>query len=224
MTAPAVALTGTRTAPGGPHPADTGQPRTRHDSDMTAVPDAADGTTPGTRAAQATCEALVANRLGPYLATPDGILAPLLDLLEAGPDTDYRVISREENAVGIAAGIGLAGGRATVLLQNSGLGLSVNALASLAIPYRVPLLLVVSQRGTGEDTTAENLPMGALTAPILDALGIEHVTLGEIDDAESSGTIEQVIARQIAAAATAVRAERQPYALLVPPALFGWTL
>ena len=83
---------------------------------------------------------------------------------------------------------------------------------------------MVSQRGTGEDTTAENLPMGALTAPILDALGIEHVTLGEIDDAESSGTIDQVIARQIAAAATAVRAERQPYALLVPPALFGWTL
>lgn len=153
--------------------------------------------------------ALRRHDLGPYLATPDGILAPLLDLLAR--HEDYRTISREENAVGIAAGIALAGGSATVLLQNSGLGLSVNTLASLIVPYRLPLLLIVSQRGTDADTTPENLPMGRLTAPLLDSLEISYDTL-------TPAALEDAIAR----AATVVHTERRPHALLVPPALFGW--
>lgn len=175
---------------------------------MTVVPDAAAEASPSALAATATREALRTHRLGPYLATPDGILAPLLELLTR---EDYRVVSREDNAVGVAAGIGLAGGSATVLMQNSGLGLAVNALASLVVPYRIPLLLVVSQRGTDADTTEENLAMGRLTAPVLDGLGIEHATL------DAAG-----IAHQAARAAVAVHEERRPYALLVPPGLFGW--
>lgn len=161
-----------------------------------------------TAAAQA-YEALRTHGLGPYLATPDGILAPLLDLLAA--TEDYRVISREENAVAIAAGVALAGGVATVLLQNSGLGLSLNALASLVRPYELPLLLVISQRGIAPDATPENLPMGALTPLLLAGLGIESAML----DAESTSA-------QVARAAHATQIERRPYALLVPPTLFGW--
>lgn len=176
--------------------------------------------------AGATYRALIRHDLGPYLATPDGILAPLLTLL--AETEDYRVISREENAVGIAAGMALAGRPATVLLQNSGLGLSLNALASLVVPYRAPLLLIVSQRGTGADTTAENLAMGALTAPLLAGLGIAHATLGspapDRDDDDDDDDLPALLGAQIAQAASAVRAERQPYALLVPPGLFGWEL
>lgn len=171
--------------------------------------------------ADAVYQALRAHNLGPYLATPDGILAPLLDLLEAGEG--YRVISREDNAIGIAAGIGLAGGTATVLMQNSGLGLAVNALASLVRPYRVPLLLVVSQRGTGADATEENLAMGRLTGPLLDGLGIEYATLGQEGEDDDAGSPRGAgIADQVARAAVAVNVERRPYALLVPPGLFGW--
>ncbi|ROR97150.1 sulfopyruvate decarboxylase subunit alpha/phosphonopyruvate decarboxylase [Salana multivorans] len=175
---------------------------------VVSAADAADAP-PGTRVATATWESLRAHRLGPYLATPDGILAPLLELLAARED--YRTVSREDNAVGIAAGIGLAGGSATVLMQNSGLGLAVNALASLVAPYRIPVLLVVSQRGTDADTTEENLAMGRLTAPVLDGLGIAHATLDATD-----------LPGHVARAAVAVREERRPYALLVPPGLFGW--
>ncbi|MCL2465363.1 MAG: hypothetical protein FWF28_09895, partial [Micrococcales bacterium] len=113
---------------------------------------------------------LVTRALGPYFATPCGVLAPLLELLADEPD--YQVVAREDNAVGLAAGVGLAGGAATVLMQNSGLGQSVNALASLVVPYAIPMLLVISLRGTGPDVTAENRAMGRLTEPILDGLGI----------------------------------------------------
>ncbi|MGG8405669.1 thiamine pyrophosphate-binding protein [Streptomyces sp. 12297] len=154
-------------------------------------------------------EALTANGFGPYFGTPCGVLAPLLSLLEAG--ADYHVVAREDNAVGVAAGAGLAGATPVVLMQNSGFGQSVNALASLVVPYRIPMLLVVSMRGTAPDTTSENLAMGRLTEPVLEGLGIDYAYLtGEDAD------------RQLEHAATVVREKRLPYALLVRPDEFAW--
>lgn len=166
-------------------------------------------TAPPPPAAAATHRALTERALGPYFATPCGILAPLLGLLEGEPD--YQVVAREDNAVGLAAGVGLASRSATVLMQNSGFGQAVNALASLVVPYRIPVLLVVSMRGTGPDSTTENLAMGRLTEPILAGLGIEHTSL-------SGDRVEE----QLSHAEHVVRQRRHPYALLVPPAEFGW--
>lgn len=156
-------------------------------------------------------EALVDHDLGPFLATPCGILAPLLGRLADDPRADYRVVTREDNAVGIAAGHALAGRPTTVLMQNSGFGLCVNALASLVVPYALPMLLVVSLRGTGVDDTPENAGMGALTAPTLAGLGVRH----EMLDAEH-------VPEQMARLARVVREERRPAALLVAPEQLGW--
>ena len=58
------------------------------------------------------------------------------------PDVRLVLATREEEAFGIAAGLFLGGKRPTVMLQSSGLGNSLNALTSLLIPYRIPVLLV----------------------------------------------------------------------------------
>ncbi|GHE35648.1 sulfopyruvate decarboxylase subunit alpha [Streptomyces vinaceus] len=154
-------------------------------------------------------DALTANGLGPYFGTPCGVLAPLLSLLERGGD--YHVVAREDNAVGVAAGASLAGACPVVLMQNSGLGQSVNALASLVVPYRIPMLLIISMRGTAPDTTTENLAMGRLTGPVLEGLGIGYEYL--------TGAGAE---RQLAKAATVVREKRLPCALLVRPDEFAW--
>ena len=172
------------------------------------MPPSADASAPA--AAGAAFEALLAQDLGPYFGTPCGILSPLLGLLEAG--ADYRVVAREDNAVGLAAGVALSGRPATVLMQNSGFGQCVNALASLVLPYQIPILLIVSMRGTAPDTTTENLAMGRLTEPILRGLGLEHAYFASSDAAE-----------QLAHVAKVLRTERRPYALLVRPNEFGWS-
>ncbi|HEU5394592.1 MAG TPA: hypothetical protein VFV36_07280, partial [Candidatus Methylomirabilis sp.] len=77
------------------------------------------------------------------------------------------------------------GGRAAVLMQTSGLGNTLNALASLAIPYRIPLLMVISLRGEPGEWNAAQVPMGRATRPVLEALGLPHATLtaaGEIPE------------------------------------------
>jgi sulfopyruvate decarboxylase subunit alpha len=147
--------------------------------------------------------------LGPCFATPCGVLAPLLDALrQAG---SLRLISREENAIGVAVGASLAGRASIVLMQNSGFGASVNALASLVLPYSIPIVLLISLRGTASDATAENAVMGSVTGPFLDLLGIPHRTLSD-----------DTVAEHAAWAATVATDERRAAALLVPPHLFGW--
>lgn len=154
-------------------------------------------------------DALANRPLGPYFATPCGILAPLLKQLQERPD--YFTVSREDNAVGEASGAALGGMLPVVLMQNSGFGNSVNALASLVAPYRIPMLLIVSMRGVHPDPTPENKGMGDLTEPILDGLGISHRTLHE-----------EKIEHHVAEAFATVEGG-DVSALLVRPDLFGWS-
>ena len=166
-------------------------------------------TTSPVGAAHKVHENLIRRFPGPYFATPCGVLAPLLDLLE-GSD-QYHVVPREDNAIGMAAGYSLAGGLPTVLMQNSGLGQSVNALASLVVPYGIPMLIIVSMRGTDSDPTEENLAMGRLVAPVLRELGIDFDTLDPEKSPEQFGHARRVVEQQ-----------QKPFALLVKPDTFSW--
>jgi sulfopyruvate decarboxylase subunit alpha len=156
------------------------------------------------------CDELVVNGFGPFFGTPCGILSRLLTAIEER--AGMLTVAREDNAVGIAAGAALAGRCPVVLMQNSGLGQSVNALASLVTPYRIPMLLVVSLRGVDPDPTQENLVMGRLTEPLLRGLGVEVATLDP----------DRGIADQVSWAVDMVQRLGRPAALLIPPAAFGW--
>jgi sulfopyruvate decarboxylase subunit alpha len=165
----------------------------------------------GTRnAAEDLCDELVRGDFGPFYGTPCGILSPLYSALEQR--AGLLTVVREDNAVGMAAGAAIAGRYPTVLMQNSGFGQSVNAIASLVVPYRLAMLLVVSLRGVHPDPTQENLVMGRVTEPLLTSLGVEVSTLDVTDD----------LSAQVAWAADAVQQRGQAAALLVPPTAFGW--
>lgn len=155
---------------------------------------------------------LVGRGFGPFFQTPCGVLAPLCTAVEAR--AGLLVVPREDTMVGMAAGAALGGASPAVLMQNSGFGQSVNALASLVVPYRIPMLLVVSLRGLPPDTTAENAAMGRLTAPILTGLGMHHQRL------EGRNGLRELVEQ----AATVVRDKREPAAVLVGPDAFGWSV
>ena len=95
-----------------------------------------------------------------------------------------RSLTREEECVGYAAGQRMAGGKPVVLMQSSGLGNAINALASLVIPYRLGIPLVVSMRGTLGEANPSQVPMGRATLPILTTLGIQSARLRTAADAE----------------------------------------
>jgi sulfopyruvate decarboxylase alpha subunit len=125
--------------------------------------------------------ALKAHQVRLIAHVPDQVLAPLVRALEADPFFEVVPLTREEEGVGILAGGYLGGVRGALLLQSSGLGNSVNALAGLALAYRVPFLLFVSPRGRLAEFNPSQVPMGRAVPKLLDALGVETVTLERLD-------------------------------------------
>lgn len=103
-------------------------------------------------------------------------LKELLCLVSQDPGMIHIPVTREEEGVGICAGAWLAGRRPAILMQNSGLGNSINALASLDLLYRIPLLMIVSQRGSRGETISGQIPMGRLTEPLLNTMDIPVFT------------------------------------------------
>jgi phosphonopyruvate decarboxylase len=141
-----------------------------------------------------------------FAGVPCSLIEDLIAALEAHPRLPYVAAVREDVAVGLAAGAWFGGRTPAVLMQNSGLGTSLNALASLSLMYGLPLLLVVTWRGRGGQDAPEHVLMGEITPKLFDLLGIPHRVLS----AESIGA-------DLAWVADEMKARMQPVAVVVPP-------
>ena len=143
-----------------------------------------------------------------YVGVPCSLVAGVLaELARRGL---YRGETREDAALGVAAGAYLAGRMPVVVMQNSGLGVSLNALASLHLLYRVPSLLLVTWRGHAGADAPEHLVMGDVMPRLLDLFGIPC-------RAPTPETLEA----DVEWAAGALRESRRPVALAVRPGLFA---
>jgi sulfopyruvate decarboxylase subunit alpha len=131
-------------------------------------------------------------------------------------DPYFRLVSatREEEAIGIAVGSYAAGRNAAVFMQSSGFGNSVNALASLCVPARVPIPIFINLRGGPGEFNISQVPMGRTTRPILDLLGLVHFTLD--DDYKMDKIVD--------GAMKLCYANRQPVAICLTQLLHGGKL
>ena len=97
-------------------------------------------------------------------------LSKLLDMIDEDDEIIHIPVTREEEGIGICAGAYLGGKRPAILMQNSGLGNSINALKSLTELYEFPLLMIMSHRGTEGESICGQVPMGQSTPRILEAM------------------------------------------------------
>lgn len=104
---------------------------------------------------------------------------------------DFLMLSREEEGVGIAAGLFMGGRKPLMIIQSSGLGNCINALMSLTFCYRLPLPVLVSWRGVYGETIEAQKPMGGRLQALLDALGIEHMVFDGKNVDELENTISE---------------------------------
>jgi phosphonopyruvate decarboxylase len=142
-----------------------------------------------------------------FTGVPCSLVEDVIAILEtrraAAP---YIAAVREDVAVGMAGGAWLAGRTPCILMQNSGLGTSLNALASFSLMYGLPALLVVTWRGFQGKDAPEHILTGAITPQLLDLLGIPHRIIRE-----------KAVEDDVAWAAKEMRSRMQPVALVVPP-------
>jgi sulfopyruvate decarboxylase alpha subunit len=154
---------------------------------------------------------LKANAVRLFTYVPDRVLTPLIQAMHADPDMTTLAPSREEEALGILSGAYMAGMLGVLAMQTSGFATLPNALASLAVPYQIPLIMIVSERGTLGEFNLGQAMVCRTMRPVLDSLGIEHHTITRHDELEfiADRSIKQAVGT------------RAPCALILSPLLTG---
>ena len=148
--------------------------------------------------------------LGPYIEVPCSYLDTLIDALTHDKQCEVLNPANEAIAMGLAAGSYLATNRIpVVLIQNSGLCNTLNALTSLNKIYKIPVLYLISWRGQPNTRDEpEHEFMGSKLQEILTTFEVPNLILAENAYKEQIKSIFQQIS-----------ASKQPGALLITKGL-----
>lgn len=114
-----------------------------------------------------------------FTGVPCSFFKSAINYAMDSPDTEFYMASNEGAAMGMAAGAYLAGGKAVVMLQNSGLGNTVNPLTSLNEIYNIPAMVLVSGRGFEVEDEPQHNVMGAKMIGLIESLGFAYAIIPE---------------------------------------------
>ena len=117
---------------------------------------------------------------------PDGGLKQLYFLCQNDPDFEFVPVTNEGEGVAIAAGAWLGGKRSLMFMENSGLRVASEALARLNVGIDIPVLLLMSYRGSIGDGNWWAETHGVVMEPMLKALRIPYRILEKEEDIEGS--------------------------------------
>ena len=124
-----------------------------------------------------------------FVSVPCKLLAGQIELLEKDKDVYYLPVTREEEGFGLCAGANLGGHFPCILMQDSGLGNSVNALRSLILFFQIPVVMLMSYRGAPGEPVPAQVPMGNLIPDFLRLMQIPVLYCSEQKDLDDIGSL-----------------------------------
>ena len=138
-------------------------------------------------------------------ALPETWLVHLIRMAEEDPKMTLVRLAKEEEAVGISAGAHFAGVKSALLMQNHGFLAAVNGIVSFAHLYKIPLLMLISYRGSFGEKDPWQTQGGNVTEPLLRALRIPYIFLDNVD----------TVKKRVRQAQTLAESSLQPVAILL---------
>ena len=116
----------------------------------------------------------------PDIVTSDGLLWPITR------DPDFRLVRvcKEDEGVSICGAMSYNGTRALLLMQQTGLMDSLNAIRAIGMDYRLPICMMVGLQGKEPELkSAESASFGVrIVEPVLDAMQIPYRVIEEPAD------------------------------------------
>lgn len=120
--------------------------------------------------------------LNTFASVPCKLLDGLIKLMAQDQQVIHTPVTREEEGVGLLGGAALAGRRSALVMQNSGLGNSINAIRSFVSYFELPMVFIISHRGTEGEKIDAQKPMGRVTADLLKAIDVPYYEIKNIAD------------------------------------------
>jgi len=107
-----------------------------------------------------------------FTGTPCSYLKPFINYVIDTDGFDFIDSVNEGDALAIAAGATVAGKRAVVMFQNSGLGNAVNPITSLTYTFNLPVMIITTFRGEpgGAADEPQHELMGQITIAMLETM------------------------------------------------------
>lgn len=127
-------------------------------------------------------------------ALPETWLVHLIRMAEEDPKMTLVRLAKEEEAVGISAGAHFAGVKSALLMQNHGFLAAINGIVSYAHLYKIPLLMLISYRGSFGEKDPWQTQGGNVTEPLLRALRIPYIFLDGVDTVKKRIRQAQILA------------------------------
>lgn len=138
----------------------------------------------------------------PDIVTSESLLWPL----SREPDFRLTRVCKEDEGVSICAAMSYNGTRALLMMQQTGLMDSLNAIRAIGVDYGLPVVMMVGLQGKEPHLAPEqSAAYGVrIVRPVLDAMRLSHSLIEEPQDADH---IPQAIA--------AAYADSRPHIFLV---------
>ncbi len=116
----------------------------------------------------------------PDIVTSDGLLWPI------SRDPDFRLtrICKEDEGVSICAAMSYNGTRAVLMMQQTGLMDSLNAIRAIGIDYELPVVMMVGLQGKEPHLRPEASAVYGVRVirPVLDAMQLSNSLIEEPED------------------------------------------
>ena len=130
----------------------------------------------------------------PDITTSEGVLRPLSQA------TEPRLlrVCKEDEGVGICAGLSYCGRRSLLLIQQTGMLDSINAIRGVAVEYALPICMMVGllEKEPGVPPRQSKRYGVRIVEPVLEAMGvIYHEIEGEADVGKIAPAIDAAYAQ-----------------------------
>ena len=117
------------------------------------------------------------NKIENFVGVPDSTLKYFID--EGLKNKKIFIANREEEAIGIGAGMILAGSSTIMFMQNAGFANSITTNTSLIQLYQIPMIFLIGWRGYLKNDAPEHEKIGKIQPELLQSLNLENRILSE---------------------------------------------
>jgi len=120
---------------------------------------------------------LIKNKIKNFVGVPDSTMKYFID--QGLKYKKVLITTREDEAIGIAAGFALSKSNSLVFMQNAGFANSISTITSLIQLYEIPLIFLIGWRGFLSDDAPEHVKIGKIQPRLLNTLSLENRILSE---------------------------------------------
>jgi len=120
---------------------------------------------------------LLKNKIQNFIGVPDSTMKHFIE--QGFKKNKILITTKEEEAIGIAAGMSMSGSNSLVFMQNAGFANSLSTITSLVQLYKIPMIFLIGWRGFLKNDAPEHTKIGNIQPKLLQALSLQSKILNE---------------------------------------------